>query len=149
MFDSITSKTRRRFVVAGMMSFLLAAGLAFGALENGSGPKPASPAGLPQNETGTAAVDPRNDPDDCLYDPTAPKAMAAVQNGPGQAGSSTAAKSTAKPGYGDTLPAVKPGTPSDNTSGAPSGDAACDLQQDDGTSKSPHDRDTESACPAF
>lgn len=149
MFESISSKARRRLVFAGMMSCLFAAGLAFAAFENGSVSKPVSPAGIPQIETSATALDPRNNPDDCLYEPSAPKAMAAVQNSPGQAGSSTAANSTAKPGDDDAAPAGKPGSPSDDTSRSPSTDGACELPDDDETSKDPHKSDTESACPGL
>lgn len=155
MLDSIANKTRRRLVVAGMMSCLFVAGLAFATFENGPGSSEVSSAGFPQDDKSTAAVDPRNDPDDCLYEPPVPKAMAAVPGTPGEAGSTQAkspsvVKSTDSSGDDETGPAVKPNRPSsDSPDGSPSDDATDDSTDDDGTTPSmpPHKRDSESSCP--
>ena len=115
-----------------------------------------SSAGIPLNDKSTAAVDPRDNPDDCLYEPRAPKAMTVVPDTPGEAGSTQAGspavvKSTDSTGDDDTGPAVKPNKPSDSPNGSPSDDATGDNADDDGTMPSmpPHKRDSESSCPGL
>lgn len=150
MLDSMKTKTKRRLMIAGMMSFLFVAGVAFATFENGPGSRLVSPAGLQQAD-GAVPIDPRTNPDDCLYEPETPKTITVAPHGSGEIGGTMSRPPASQPaasgGDSGTKPAAKPGGSRDSSS-----DGAPDGGTDSGGNKpstSPHNRDQESPCPGL
>lgn len=82
MFKFTTGKGRSRFAAFGMVTLLFVAGLAFAVFENTAGARLMPSIGMAeQDETPADTIDPRLDPDDCLFDPAALKELTALPHG--------------------------------------------------------------------
>lgn len=150
MSERTNSKSQQVLVVAGMTALLFAAGVAFAALEARLSTQSVStPA---EHQAIAVSVDPRDNPDDCLYEPPTPSAPMVPGNTAGTdaasvspAGAGPAAGSASAPAEAAKKTSQSADTPEPSRDPQSGGDKGNDSMPP----KSPHQREQESSCPAF